>query len=54
VVRAALRRVTTSLAFGKSIQLAQFLSYVVEETLAGRAGRPWTTEFPLSDLCNFA
>jgi hypothetical protein len=38
-VRAALRRVTTSLAFGKSTQLAQFLGYVVEETLAGRAGR---------------
>lgn len=36
-VRAALRRVTTSAAFGKAPQLSNFLRYVVEAVLAGKA-----------------
>ena len=38
-VRAALARLIASPALGKSGQLAHFLTYVVEETLAGRAER---------------
>jgi hypothetical protein len=38
-VRAALARLIASGALGKSGQLAHFLTYVVEETLAGRAER---------------
>ena len=38
-VRAALARLLASSPFCKSAQLANFLSFVVEETLAGRGGR---------------
>jgi len=38
-VRAALERVVSSAALSKSPQLANFLRFVVEQTLAGHAGR---------------
>jgi len=38
-VRAALERVAASSALAKSPQLAHFLTFIVEETLAGRAER---------------
>lgn len=38
-VRAALARILAHPLFARSIKLQSFLTYVVEETLAGRAGR---------------
>lgn len=38
-IRAALARIVAHPLFARSIKLQSFLTYVVEETLAGRAGR---------------